>query len=185
MIKINISEWKEDIIDRVKEIYYIPKRFLEKVGNFFYWGWQLRDNWDWDSSFMLRMMLIKMKKMQKYLYKYGHSVPSEDPTSDMHKTLRTLIKLCERLINRDPMFYSERAWEAFDKKWGKLETWSTPTDNPKLSNLHFKRDKVTDENRKQFKKEERELYKYQTKLYYRDRKLFFQILEKHLDNIWD
>jgi hypothetical protein len=162
------------------------RQFFKSIKRFFYWGWKMRHNYDWDHVFLLEVIHLKLKRMEHYQINHGMSVDSEDPRSTMRKALRTSIRLCERLIERDPMFYSERLQQEFENKWGKINTWSTPIEGkPDMSQLHIQREHVNDENHAQYWEESKELYKKQSMLYHRDKRLFFRILEKHIEEFWD
>lgn len=40
------------------------RRLIEQIKRFFYWGYKLRNSFDWDNGFLEEMILLKLKRMR-------------------------------------------------------------------------------------------------------------------------
>ena len=65
----------------------------------FYWGWTMRSNYDFDSTYMLIMLHKKLTRMYNCFDKHGICVWNRDKTSDEYSKMKSL-KLCITLLDR-------------------------------------------------------------------------------------
>jgi len=56
-------------------------RFFQMIQRMFYWAWNMRENYDWDYSFVEQMLLLKLKRLL-----------NEMETSPWHRNLEDLYK---------------------------------------------------------------------------------------------
>jgi len=71
-----------------------------RVEFFCYWGWKLKDSYDWDYCFLYEIIHIKMKRMHKNMTKYGHCVDSSVNSKSMKRLLEA-SELADRLRGKD------------------------------------------------------------------------------------
>lgn len=94
------EKWYEKYLDFISEqwhnLYYWFYRRIDQTKYFFFWGWNLRNNWDCDGTFLYQIINIKLKrilKSQQYHKDIGLYVPDKDL-----KRIKTAIELSERLF---------------------------------------------------------------------------------------
>lgn len=58
-----------------------------KIKRFFYWGWKLRNSYDWDHSYFYEIIYLKLDSMYRYLTTYGICVSSNKNSNLMKKLL--------------------------------------------------------------------------------------------------
>lgn len=71
------------------------------IKRFFYWGWKLRHSYDFDSGFLLEMMLLKMKRIYSTLLENSLTVDSANENTKMMRKFRVCIELLERMAGDD------------------------------------------------------------------------------------
>jgi len=85
------------------ELYYwLNTKFTivyEMLSRMLYWGWVMRNNYDFDSTYMLIMLHNKLTKMHNCFDKHGICVWNRDKTSDQYSKMKSL-KLCITLLDR-------------------------------------------------------------------------------------
>lgn len=165
-------EIREDVLDwfydKYNDLILVP---CDKIRTFCFWGWKLRNTYQWGASEAYNMIAIQLEEVIKYSKEKGHCMWNSDPnTKDMRK-LRTAKDLAKRLYRNelDPQyeFYSE----ALREKWGDLE-FKTNGVEP---------GSVNDSNRKQYNKEWWIAHNKDSAKYKADKKYLFELLEKELD----
>lgn len=159
-------------------------RLWNCIKRFFYWGWKLRNSHDWDHDYFLEVMYLKLKRMEQYQITQGISVDSEDPDSEMRKSMRVALKLLERLRERSGVVYAVGAEAKFNAKWGNIEIVETPYKEG-MMRVRVKRKNVTDENEKTYEMESRQLAEFNNEIYTRDKRLLFNIIAEYIDYWWD
>lgn len=179
------------ILDRTSDFIHNIKCkiivLVESIERFFWWGWKMRMSHDWDSAFLLEVMLLKMKRMERCFEKHGNLMWNQEPDSDEYRYMRALkisIKLLERLTERSSNTYVINAWKDHDKKWGRVITNRDSVETPKLFKLtreNIKTNKDEDEYNKDFKK----LMDLDYEIYTRDNRILWKIIEKYHGHWWD
>jgi hypothetical protein len=136
---------------------------------------------DWDHSFLMDMLEFKLTRIEKAL-KAGHC------RHDPHKMrdLRSMISLLKRIKASE---YHDTVFKDHDKKWGKLKLNFGVKE--KLGDTYVykscvTRSKVkTKEDEQLEAKESRRLYSKVNKLEQEDLDLFFRLLRKRIESLWD
>lgn len=70
-------------------------RILRKIKNFFFWGWKLRNDVNWDYSSVYYVLEVKLGKLRTGCYQDGNHVWSEN--SREYKAISECINLCKKL----------------------------------------------------------------------------------------
>jgi len=166
------------------------RRFWSKIKNFFYWGWKLRANFDWDYMFLIYIIKFKIDRMIHYHENYGIVLTVEDepdnPDADkyMMKSMRLCSYLCQRLIDRNAIAYAVHAEKAFNEKWGDVEIIEGKSSKG-LTTVSFQRKNVNKNNEHIYRKESKKLADFSVNIYNRDKKLLFGIMEKYIEGWWE
>lgn len=186
------SEYKEPsklylwwIETTVSEYYY---RFVHKfitdpiyqVKRLVQWYWNVfRFDYDFDGHCLYAIIEYKLKRVDHSLYS-GNSVHED---KDL-KALKLAIKLAGRLKDDN---YDMVAWERLQKKWGKLQSWTTPCEDKKdMLQWHSKFSNVkTPEDEEACNKERRYGYTVAYNKMLREQRWFYSLLNKHLRSWWD
>jgi len=162
--------------------YYRVKSLITMLDNFFFWGYNLRDNKDYDSHSMYQLIYLKADRLHKHFLKYGHCIwnASED-TKGMRK-LREVYYLAKSLHTADG-FYNSNLKTV-------MTTYTCPRHSKKSSIFNslgiadrYKDNKLISD----------KLYSFYTKaamkkdenIRKQKQKRLFVLLEKHLDSFWD
>ncbi len=144
------------------------------------WYWNVfRFDYDFDGHCMFAIIEYKLKRIQHVLYN-GHAIHED---KDL-KALKVAIKLAARLKDDN---YEIVAFDRFEKKWGKLRSWNTPSkDRKDLLQCHFKYENVnTPEDEAKCYGDRRIQYQMTYNRYKREEKWLYAILHKYLRNWWD
>lgn len=172
--------WWEDnkVYDFLWKIYnkliYNPAHRLEH-----HWSYLkvLRHDYDWEAHSIFRILHHKLSRVRVAL-ENGHAI-HEEPTL---KALNLAIKLAYKLDKDD---YSA-SYNRYEKKWGELETWTTPIPGRTSVFWHSQRKHAIFEKDKTQEREEHLIAMYADEARkQRDRKIFFSILAKYLPSWWD
>lgn len=155
------------------------RNVYHQICRFFFWGWKMRNSSDWDYHFFLESMLLKLQRMEDYMINYGWSQESENERSELRRSLKLSIALLKRLTTRDNMMYAIHAEKAHEVKWGPVITRYTG------NSIYITRYKVNDDNKQQYSKDSKKLMDFSYKIYQRDKRLLFGILDKYLEYLWD
>jgi len=116
--------------------------FLKHI-NWWWWSWSFRGIYErsievllfipvvfkvvrWDYSSLLVIMEPWLGRMQDVHEKNKHH--TKECVDHAVKTIKTARILCKRLAEDK---YSDSFHEEHDKRWGEMETWTTPTDETK------------------------------------------------------
>lgn len=113
-------------------IYNEVVSFIEMVKRMLFWGWKLRNSWDFDASTIWEMLNLKYTRIYNCMNKNGHLEWNKNENTKSMKRLRTMIVLTKRLNDEkyvdiaDPTFWSEfhsnpnNKWDScFDGETGK------------------------------------------------------------------
>lgn len=130
--------------------------------------------WDYSSIFIiLEHWLKRMEQVHR-----EDSLHLDSPR--YAKQIHTCVLLLKR-INEDEY----GIWEEYDKKWGKLTTWFTPTEDPNLSSFNCKRENAkTEEDRALSRKEFIACMEHEDLLKKQDIKYLFHLINKHHRSWW-
>jgi hypothetical protein len=159
----------------------IIRRWYRTVERMVSWGWAMRDNHDWDSQYLLEVILYKLERIYKESISNTNFVWTQDPSDkDEYRpmvALRICIMILKRLTKRDSIFYAEGAYAKFEEKWGDLVPSGTGLLNFKRANSSPDRAAEEDAD-----------YKYVSDLSYgiysRDYNLLWTLLNKYSPHWW-
>ena len=177
--KPKVKEWFFNL--KLVKWYFEVRYFLRRLKRSYFWVKDcIWNNWDFDGLTIYPLLEYKLKRVQ-FCLKNGHAVQEE---KDM-KALRILIKLANRLANE---YHENALCKRHEERWGKLDiTWVPVEGKEGYSESIFSRPKViTEEDEKLEREEYQELFmNKEPKWVERDEKLFFEILRRHIRNLWD
>jgi hypothetical protein len=121
--KYQIHKFIDELIHPFRKAWYTTR-------NFFYWGWTLKDDRNWDFYFLYYVLAVKLKLMRKTL---ANGFVEAKEKAKILKPLDRAIVLCERLRDQD---YS-RNHDAVMKKYGPLHLDFLPSKHKNLSSGSF------------------------------------------------
>lgn len=146
------------------------KRFILKLKKLYIWNKLLLDDFDWDHSYLLKIIQLKLEMMEPVI-RDGYALNSDKTADEIKKALEYLNLLIEDDFTRHQ--------NELDNKFGKNEFIKLPN-----GNFTIERSGVTEQNKEEFRKEfndaldadfiEKEVIK---------RK--FLLLLKNYENWWD
>jgi len=171
------------IKDLWEDITIIPYRLYKKIQRFFVWGWFMKDSYDWDYYHLEVMMLKKLEAMRHEMTTNGHCEWCMDPNQDKHNLLKKMdlaIYLLKRLTTRDCLGYAINTHAKHDRKWGELKhSWG------ERSLKLWRENAYTPELEIEEREEYRKVMDIDDRIYSRDRKICYHILEKYGPGFWD
>jgi hypothetical protein len=187
-----IETEKKDLeeIDAKLEKFYkyeILRKIIRPFKNFFHWivksiqySILLWNDYDWDYSFILKLLKYKISRTRKCILKNNHIVNAEKYCKQM-EFVETLIDNVLKNVHHN------NAYDLHREKWGEIDVDFIPCEkNSKYSTIDFKAEKaITPELKEQERKEFRELVEKAEALTERDWKLIFRVMHKCLRNWWD
>jgi hypothetical protein len=170
---MKVVEFLLRIWQAIKNVYLKARRML-------YWGWAMRNNYDWDHDFIIEMLVLKMERMRNYFLKHGyHSTECKNYKPKM-QSISLAIKLGHRLLRNE----YEMHQRAFAKKYGPLNIRTTPeSSTPNSVTLIFTLNKayVTDDQLR----ESAEAWQADENMKNRDYQRFYKIISKYSTYWWD
>lgn len=168
-MKIDKEYWKDTIKDwwyvdmytkrsKFDDIFIHPFRKIKYgIQNLWYWRKVIWNDRDWDYYFLSKMIVHKMKRMDKHFLEYSNHVNRE---KDVRK-MRCFYKRLERAMNND---YMDVIMKDHREKWGEIQMTSEPyhfyeNGKPKTYRTNFSYSNVkTEEENKQACDQAHELY---------------------------
>ncbi len=152
-----------------------PARRIKKLYD---WARFLKDDYDFDGQSIFRMLEFKLKRIQKELLN-GHAIHEDQDLA----ALALAIKLAGRLRND---IYEEIGHDRHDRKWGELESWTTPQQDSDMYTWHSRRkNAVFEKDKKAERLELRAMYEAVGKKRARETAWFYGILAKYTRVWWD
>lgn len=177
--------WIDNTSDFVWDIYRRVRNFIASVRMFFFWGWRLRNNYDWDYGYLMDFIKIKLKRMDKALHAKNKEYELSYDQFKSQQALRLAILLLERFEDRgSETGYAINACKSHNLKWGSLETNMLETEAG--TDIRFWRKNAKTEAEKEQEAEEyRKLMNLDHEIYKRDVKIFWNIMQKYHTTWWD
>jgi len=167
-------------MEKIKDIWQdITKFFISKyemIKRMLFWGWKLRNSWDFDACTIYEILYLKLTRIYNCFLDDGHCLWNDDINNKGMRELRTAIELAKRLSEDTYTYYNEK----HNEKWGKPEF--------SFDNNVFKstRNKVlSKEDKIQEKKEFRIALNKDNKQCINDQKELFKLLNKNISYWWD
>lgn len=185
---VNTGTWPEPTLwARIKapfvDAYYsYIRRPVRRLRHMLAFALFARNDYDFDSCYLINLIVFKLKRMQRALTVDAHCIHDDNTL----KALRLAVRIGERL-SADNYNY---AHDAHDRKWGELHMELDPLpgeqdDKHRGSVARFWRDKTTPETKEQERTEFLAAYDADEKARERDARWFFKIIAKYYRNWWD
>jgi len=137
------------------------------------------NDYDFDGHSLYAIIEFKLKRVEQALYN-GHAIQED---KDL-KAIKLAIKLAGRLKNDN---YDAVMWTRHEKKWGELQSWTTPCEDKKdMFQWHSKFPNVkTPEDEEKCNQERRDGYTTAYNKMRREQKWLYSILDNYLRSWWD
>ena len=156
--------------------YYNPEQLFRKVQRMFWWGWKMRNSYDWDYSYLYETVGFKLERMIKEFRENGHCQWNSSPENREFKRLIEARELANRLRGN---YNEDRELTKFFEKYTKPRT---------KQDLFYKMEIFQDA-----KEIDEKLYKFMFKKACEKekvktdetRKRFYYLLEKYGESWWD
>jgi len=165
------------------------RRLIEQIKRFFYWGYKLRNSFDWDNGFLEEMILLKLKRMRTCFnsedYKHNRWSLKEEIQQPQIEFKQGLIEqykadvamdICIMILERrmDIDFYDRiSGLDEFSKDF----TYNF--DNREFTSL-YKGQPVP----KEIAKKRHELFLKAEEIKARDQRLLFDLMGKYISGWW-
>ena len=129
---------------------------------------------DWDYCFLYELLKFKLKRMEKYLCRYGHSVDNEKDAN----SIKECMIILERLIDDD---YAAKDWNRIREKWGEFEFTKTEDGHTKLTVSGVK----TEEDDKKYSADIKNCCKNEESMIQKDLNDLFENMKLNIRRWWD
>lgn len=158
------------------------RQFFRTIGRFFYWGWKLRNNYDFDYQYLEDIIYLKLKRMENQFKngptEWGWDLRNSPPKMRLGRVFKQCVELSRRLVEED---YSKHSDAILEQKYGQYIYLDKPE-----KGLWFRREKLTTEDIKQkYYKDARRLNKSDEKREQSDREELHRLLGKYGRHFWD
>jgi hypothetical protein len=172
---------KKFFVWTITDNYKIYKKRLKRCYDFAKMGYH---NYDWDFGYVYHLMEFKLKRVRLELQN-GCAIQEEEHMDGLNKMIKVVRKLGSKI-------YENKYLREHNKKWGKIETSSTPNydKDGKIKTYTWKSWRKNTKNASQeVKDEERKEYAdcyekgEQDRL--KDIDTFADLLKKHSLSLWD
>jgi len=162
------------MIEKIKDFFYdlysVIFSYKEMIQRMLFWAWNLRWNYDFDGTYLYKIIYLKIDRMYKYFKDHGHCMWTNNINNNQMRKLR-IARECAKRLYKDK--YTINAIDEMDKKWGKL-------------NIDYERFKyITEQDKINERKDNIRIHDKYEKIKNNDKRLLFGILEKHLEGFWD
>ena len=178
---------KETLVDRV--LYYMRAKYTdfiivpyETVCRFCFWGWKLRNAYEFQCESIYLTIYLQLKQMIDYSKEYAHLCWNSNYEGSEFRKLRIASCLAKRLYEDDYNIHMKN----HDKKWGCGQYTTIENKETDRTYLEIKRKNIHNEKDKlQHSKEYRLASDADEKQKSNERKYLYKLLEKHLESWWD
>lgn len=166
-----------------KQIKTFTRGIIRQIRNFFYWGWKLRHDRNYDFGYLEEMLLMKLIAMRNYFRDYGVHSWCQDEDSDERidwKALELTIKLLEKSIAHDN---GESILKNNLDKWG--EWVYHDEEGGSILNRVRPEKVITEEDKQQWKKEWYGQNVREDNIARKYRKIAYRLMEIYGRRWWD
>ena len=178
--KFSLKGW---LIEKILPVFNTYATIKKNIKNMFYYGWKLREDRDWDYSYLQTIINIKLNKMFDYYSESKHCSWTSEKDSEEYKAFKAL-RICKNISNRIEEDSYLRSFRKLDKKYGSYK-FVTVKDENAFKITKIQRDGETESNREDIKKLEEETRRIGYAIQVRDRKILFKLLEVYMPCWWD
>jgi len=176
MTKLQWIELKWKILDTLDIVPGFFRRLFNTLERVRYWGWNMRNNYDFGAQYIYEMLYHKLDRTYRYMRDNGHCVWNESENSNLMRKLREARELAYRIWKDEEDI---KAFEETDERYG-FKMWTTPEGNGS-HRLHITWERNPEEARKF--RERRTRHYESIRKYYRER--FYYLMSKYLERWWD
>lgn len=184
-IKTLYSEYQEFgflcVLNSIKsDITYPFKRTYRFIVKMFKYGKLLWNDFEFDYTYLLKILQFKMKLMSEYMNDKGITVSS----SDKAKELKFCVNLIDRILENN---YDDIPIKNLEDKYGKLKWESEYIENSKFLELNLYREKApkgTEEYDQERKEAQKIVYNAERQRK-QDINYLFDTMKKRLESWWD
>ena len=170
-------DWYDDIVQYLYDKIINPfNSYIGMWRRFFYYGWKLRWNYDFDAHTIYEMIYLKLDSLHKTFNEYGHLMWNSDDNNPTMRKLRIAKILAKRLFDDK---YLENTLIPHTKKWG--ESTRGFFNNEKIKYKKCKNLKESE----QAVKEMMKLHEKSNKLKEIEKNELFKLLNKYIPHWWD
>lgn len=164
--------------------------FKRNIKNFFYWGWSLKEDRDFDHYFFEHILYLKVKRMYEYFKDSDIAVWTSSRDSEDYdpeegkplKALRIVYKILDRIENNS---YG-RGEKNLIKLFGEYKMYSLPIEGDlQYKRLIVKREFENDQNEEEVEKLSKYYRDREMSVKARDRRILFKLLETYVEYWWD
>lgn len=100
-LKSRLTSAKAECV--VSNMFNSIKRYLRMISRFFYWGWHLRWNYDWDHAYLYRIIYLKLDRMCKEFEHRSYHVCWSSVDTQTFRKLRCARECAKRLADDNYM----------------------------------------------------------------------------------
>lgn len=144
-------------------------RLFNQISNFFYWGWKLKENYEWDYFFLYEIIYLKLQRMEK-LFCNGMG----EDSIKYAKQIMVAKNLAKRLMDDKYDFYLSE----FYRKNGEARAMFINENG--ITKLEFIHPKIPDYDTNEGIARQRDDAKREE-----DKKELFKLLEKQIEYWWE
>jgi len=180
-----MKQYLENIVEFYHDKAGDMRHFFSCVGRFFYWGWALKESYDFDYGCLEEMIYLKLKRMAVVFEQDDMHCWCNDEDCDEYHEYRAFLlalKLAERLNTRSDIVYAKYAEEKHTERWGEYD-FNREKEKGILFSIRRK-NIVTEDDIILERKQNRALLDLSHRIYQRDRRNFYAILDKYARNWW-
>lgn len=140
------------------------RALLEKIKRMIFWGWKMRNSYDFDASTLYDMIYYKLDRVYNCFLEDSHCVWNDGPNTKGMRKLRIARELARRLKDETYTYHYEQYLLKYEPE--RLSThWTS----------------WTIRNRKEFKR----AIQRDSAMQKRDNDYLFKLLNKNLTHWWD
>lgn len=102
----------------ISKIRYIVRPKYEMLSRMFFWGWHMRNSYDFDASTTYDMLYLKLNRVYNCMKGNSHCVWNSNENTNLMRKLREAVELCRREANCQEE-YDMKAWKETEALYGK------------------------------------------------------------------
>jgi hypothetical protein len=160
----------------IRSIYGTIKRFL-------YWGWKMRDNYDFDHTYIYIMLKLKISRMSKLFIENDYT--EDEDWNHSRRAMEFCINVLDRLIEDE---YSNKQTDILDAKFGASEMTSEQIASGKTFRVIFMRNGIEESktpDHEEYHEEFLRRINFADRKRKRDINLLFKVMEQRIEYWWD
>lgn len=153
----------------------------EMLCRMFFWGWKLRNNWDFDGETVYGILELKLERMYDCFKADEYHVWCSSTENKRMRQLSEAILLCKRLNNN---YYENMSFAEIDAIFGDPSFHFVQLDNWFHSMEVYRPRVKTQEDKEFFSKEYKRIMNKYSKLHKQDQERFYYLLNNNVRQWW-